>query len=310
MNHELFEKNLTEELSGANVPEGLIESTADFLRLSSLGLTSPRPPLVSLLAGPTGCGKTHFAYSLAKALHGPEGKLLRIDCGEFQMPHEIARLIGAPPGYLGHRETAPVLNQTALNRHTTDRSAYSVVLFDEIEKAAEQLFDLLLGVLDSGSLRLGDSSNTNFERTLILFTSNIGYTKSVQPGFACKPPDLAEKIDAAVRRTFRTEFVNRLDTIIAYPQITREGAKVVLVKFHTEAQVQCATQGIFLPDMDKKTLDSVLEEGYSIEYGTRELKRAHRKMVLAPFVRGLTLRGTIGTPASPRKTRVSAGRGL
>lgn len=309
MNHEIFERTLTEELSGASVPEGLIESTADLLRLSTLGLTAPRPPLVSLLAGPTGCGKTHFAYSVAKAIHGPEGKLLRLDCGELQMPHEIARLTGAPPGYLGHKETSPVLSQAALNRLTSDKSAYSVLLFDEIEKAAPQLFDLLLGVLDSGSLRLGDSSTVNFERTLILFTSNIGYTKSVQPGFTGKLPEIEEKINAAVRRTFRTEFVNRLDTIIAYPQITRDGAKVVLVKFHTEAQQKCATQGIYLPDMDEKTLDNVLEEGYSLEYGTRELKRAHRTMVLAPFVRGLAKGGVVGGSTRTRKTRISAGRG-
>src|SRR3954470_23238137 len=132
-----------------------------------------RPAGVFLLLGPTGTGKTRTVEALAEVLHGSPKNVLRIDCGEFQMDHEVAKLIGAPPGYLGHRETHPILTQQRLTGVTSEHSPLSLVLFDEIEKAAPSMTRVLLGVLDKGTLRLGDNSNVNFEKTLVFLTSNL-----------------------------------------------------------------------------------------------------------------------------------------
>src|SRR5271170_3323479 len=183
-----------------------------------------RPAGVFLLLGPTGTGKTRTVEALAEVLHGSQKNLLRVDCGEFQMEHEVAKLIGAPPGYLGHRETQPMLTQQKLNGVTTEKCNLSLVLFDEIEKAAPSMTRLLLGVLDKGVLRLGDNSSVNFERTLIFLTSNLGarsMRKEIHPDFgfeAMLPTErgqIAKKLESigasAVRRKFSPEFVNRLD---------------------------------------------------------------------------------------------------
>src|SRR3984957_9282333 len=146
-----------------------------YVQMHEAGLAPEgRPVGVFLLLGPTGTGKTRTVEVLAEALHGSEKSLLRVDCGEFQMEHEVAKLIGAPPGYLGHRETQPMLSQQKLNGVTSDRCSLSLVLFDEIEKAAPSMTRLLLGVLDKGVLRLGDNSTVNFEKSLVFLTSNLG----------------------------------------------------------------------------------------------------------------------------------------
>src|SRR5713101_2076030 len=145
-----------------------------------------RPVGIFLLLGPTGTGKTKTVEALAEILHGSEKNILKVDCGEFQMEHEVAKLIGAPPGYLGHRETQPMLTQQKLNAATSDSCPLSLVLFDEIEKAAPSMTRLLLGVLDKGVLRLGDNSTVNFEKSLVFLTSNLGareMMKELNPEF-------------------------------------------------------------------------------------------------------------------------------
>src|SRR6202451_403552 len=133
-----------------------------------------RPAGIFLLLGPTGTGKTKTVEALADVLHGSPKKLLKVDCGEYQMEHEVAKLLGAPPGYLGHRETQPLLTQQKLSAAASESCDLSIVLFDEIEKAAPTLMRLLLGVLDKGTLRLGDSTLVNFEKSMIFLTSNLG----------------------------------------------------------------------------------------------------------------------------------------
>src|SRR5450755_2774603 len=165
-----------------------------YIQIYQAGLAPEgRPVGVFLLLGPTGTGKTKTVEALAEVLHGSEKNVLKVDCGEFQMEHEVAKLIGAPPGYLGHRETQPILTQQKLNSVTSEKCALSIVLFDEIEKAAPSMTRLLLGVLDKATLRLGDNTAVNFERTLIFLTSNIGareLRKEVLPdfGFAAVAP--------------------------------------------------------------------------------------------------------------------------
>src|SRR5437762_12313493 len=158
-----------------------------YIQMFQAGLAAEgRPVGVFLLLGPTGTGKTKTVEALAEVLHGSEKNRLKVDCGEFQMEHEVAKLIGAPPGYLGHRETQPVLTQQKLNSVTSEKSALSIVLFDEIEKAAPSMTRLLLGVLDKATLRLGDNNVVNFERSLIFLTSNLGaqgMMKVLTPGF-------------------------------------------------------------------------------------------------------------------------------
>src|SRR5450432_2429224 len=164
-----------------------------------------RPAGVFLLLGPTGTGKTRTVEAIAELLHGSEKKLLKIDCGEFQMEHEMAKLIGAPPGYLGHRETTPLVTQQALTDVTSANCDLALVLFDEIEKAAQSLTKLLLGILDKAVLRLGDNTAVNFEKTLIFFTSNLGareMMKEINPamGFQSALPksrlDLNTKLES------------------------------------------------------------------------------------------------------------------
>ena len=155
--------------------EEALETIVPYVEMFEAGLAPEgRPGGVFLLLGPTGTGKTRTVEVLAKALHGSERQVLKVDCGEFQMEHEVAKLIGAPPGYLGHRETHPMLSQQKLNAVASERSPLSLVLFDEIEKAAPSFARILLGVLDRARLKLGDNTEVNFENSLIFLTSNLG----------------------------------------------------------------------------------------------------------------------------------------
>src|SRR5580700_1956603 len=158
-----------------------------YIQMYQAGLAPEgRPVGVFLLLGPTGTGKTKTVEALAEVLHGSEKNVLKVDCGEFQMEHEVAKLIGSPPGYLGHRETQPMLTQQKLNAVTSEKCSLSLVLFDEIEKAAPSMTRLLLGVLDKGILRLGDNSTVNFEKSLVFLTSNLGareMMREINPDF-------------------------------------------------------------------------------------------------------------------------------
>ncbi len=200
-----------------------------------------RPAGVFLLLGPTGTGKTRTVEALAEVLHGSQKNVLRVDCGEFQMEHEVAKLIGAPPGYLGHRETQPMLTQNKLAAIASEGCGLSLILFDEIEKAAPSMTRLLLGVLDKAVLRLGDNTSVNFERTLIFMTSNLGASamrREITPdfGFAKLVPaerrGLAKKLEgigmSAVRRKFSPEFVNRIDVSITYQPLKLDALKKIL----------------------------------------------------------------------------------
>src|SRR5580693_3644895 len=258
-----------------------------------------RPAGVFLLLGPTGTGKTRTVEALADVLHGSEKHMLKVDCGEFQMEHEVAKLIGAPPGYLGHRETPPMLTQQKLTSVTTESSDLSLVLFDEIEKAAPSMTRLLLGVLDKGVLRLGDNSSVNFEKSLVFLTSNLGareMMKEMNPDFgfqAVKGPNRAELTGKlqniallSVRKRFSPEFVNRIDAVITYQPLSVESLTTILglriVDLQTHVNTRLGNRSFTL-EVPPETRQFLIEKGTSSEYGARELNRTIHRYLTQPL---------------------------
>jgi len=258
-----------------------------------------RPVGVFLLLGPTGTGKTKTVEALAEVLHGSEKNVLKIDCGEYQMEHEVAKLIGAPPGYLGHRETQPMLTQQKLNAVTSEKCSLSIVLFDEIEKAAPTLTRLLLGILDRAILRLGDNTSVNFENSLIFLTSNLGareMVKEINPDFGFQSgvprerPDLTTKLESiglgAVRRRFSPEFVNRIDAVITYQPLDAESLATILDQQIAELQRHVNTRlgdRYFQIEVPFESRQFLLKKGTSPEYGARELKRTIHRFLTQPL---------------------------
>jgi len=189
------------------------------------GMNPPNRPIGTMLfLGPTGSGKTRVIEAAAEVLYGDSNAIVKIDCAEFQHSHEIAKLIGSPPGYLGHRETSPMLTQENLDRMHTDDMKISLVLFDEIEKASDSLWQLLLGILDKATLTLGDNRRVDFSHAMVIMTSNLGAREMSElisggigfaPGKGAKHPDndVDQKIYRtaveAARRKFSPEFMNR-----------------------------------------------------------------------------------------------------
>lgn len=286
-----------------------IDTIVPYVQMYQAGLSPEgRPVGVVLLLGPTGTGKTRTVEALAEVLHGSSKNLLKVDCGEFQMEHEVAKLIGAPPGYLGHRETQPMLTQAKVNAVASEESEISLILFDEIEKAAPSMTRLLLGILDKATLRLGDNSSVNFERSLIFLTSNLG-AKSIQrankPDFGfeamlpLKPFEDRAKLQsiglAAVRHKFSPEFVNRIDSVITYKPLDRAACEIILDQIlanfarliHNRLgmrafRLQCTIAG----------RSQLLDLGTSLEYGARELKRTVQRNFIQP-VAALVAQGQV-----------------
>jgi ATP-dependent Clp protease ATP-binding subunit ClpA len=255
------------------------------------GLAAPGRPVGSLLfLGPTGSGKTRTVEALAESLFGDPRAVVKIDCAEFQHSHEIAKLIGSPPGYLGHRETHPALSQDAIDQFQTPEVKLSFVLFDEIEKASDALWNLLLGILDKATLTLGDNRRVDFSRAIVFMTSNLGAKEmnailhpklgfSVVGPEANLPAKLASAGTEAARRRFTPEFMNRIDRVVTFQPLGRPELQQIL-DIELDAVRKRASLSFTL---DEDSRDLLLRDGTDIRYGARHLKRAVERLLVHPL---------------------------
>ena len=264
------------------------------------GMTDPNRPIGTFLfLGPTGTGKTRLVEATAEALLGDPRAVIKIDCGEFQHSHEIAKLIGSPPGYLGHRETHAALSQEALNHHHTESTRISFVLFDEIEKASDAVWNLLLGIMDKATLTLGDNRKVDFSQCMIFMTSNIGAADmeamvrpklGFTPGVAVADEALNGKISRAgieaMRRKFTPEFVNRIDKIAVFRPLGKsELDSVLTIELHRLQNRILTSQHAapFVFSVGDEARGYLLREGTNMKYGARHLKRAIERSVVHPL---------------------------
>lgn len=261
-------------------------------------LTLPGKPIGTLLfLGPTGSGKTRTVEAAAEVLFGDPQAMIKIDCAEFQHSHEISKLVGSPPGYLGHRETRPLLTQENLERFHTPKTKLTLVLFDEIEKASDALWQLLLGVLDKATLTLGDNSRVDFSQCIVVMTSNLGAREMSEItegklGFALRAVQ-SEELDArlarigieAARRKFSPEFMNRLDKVAVFHSLTREALRQVLdlELAAVQRRITSAGHGSFSLVCNECARDFLLAQGFDNRYGARPLKRAIERYLVIPL---------------------------
>ena len=291
-----FESSLRSKIVGQ--AEG-VQSLVDMYQVFCAGLNSPGRPVGNLLfLGPTGSGKTRIVEAAAEILFGDPRAIIKVDCAEFQHSHEIAKLIGSPPGYLGHRETHPLITQEALSASHTDKLKLSFLLFDEIEKASDALWQLLLGILDKATLTLGDNRRVDLSQTVIFLTSNLGggeITDLMNGGMGfVQPKDmpatgLDQKVERtaveAARRKFSPEFMNRLDKVVCFHPLKREQLQEVLdIELgQVQQRVLETAKGQFLFRVTGPGKEFLLQEGTDQRYGARHLKRAIERHVVYPL---------------------------
>ena len=292
-----FEMALRRRIVGQN---HAIEALVEIYQMFLAGLNAPARPIGNLLfLGPTGSGKTRVVEAMAEALFDNSRAFLKIDCAEFQHSHEIAKLIGSPPGYLGHKETHALLAQERLDQWHTPKLKLSILLFDEIEKASDSLWQLLLGILDKGVLTLGDNRQVDLSRCLIVMTSNLGaseMSKLAEGGFgfsranSCIEDFIDDRLNRtaveAARRKFAPEFMNRIDKVVVFKTLGPEQLREIL-----EIELGMVTQRIlnafagkeFVFYCTQQVKDLLLDQGTDAKYGARHLKRVIEKTVVLPL---------------------------
>jgi len=299
-----LQANLRKRIVGQ---EEAIRAIVSIYQMYLTGMNAPGRPIGNLLfLGPTGSGKTRIVEATAESLVNNSHAVIKIDCAEFQHSHEIAKLIGSPPGYLGHRETSPFLSQEMVNQYHTGTFKVSFVLFDEIEKASNALWNLLLGILDKGTLTLGDNRRVDFSRSMIFMTANLGASEmsalmSPTLGFnacdtGCKSrPGIVDeamsgKIErcglGAVRRTFTPEFINRLDKIVTFhPLGSAQLRKILDIELDAVQQriLAAAPSRSFVFQTTEKAKSFLLDQGIDMKYGARYLKRAIERLLVQPM---------------------------
>ncbi len=293
-----FENALRRKIVGQ---DQAVDKVVEIYQMFLAGLNPPGRPVGNLLfLGPTGSGKTRVVESMAESLFGDARACIKIDCAEFQHSHEIAKLIGSPPGYLGHRETHPLLTQEALNQWHTEKLKLSILLFDEIEKASDSLWQLLLGILDKATLTLGDNRRVDLSQCIIIMTSNLGASEMnglVEGGMGFSPTTvttvdakLDEKISRtaveAARRKFTPEFMNRIDKVVVFKTLRPEHLQQILeieLGMVQQRILMAAGANQFVFTCTPKVKSLLLHEGTDPKYGARHLKRSIEKNLVFPL---------------------------
>jgi ATP-dependent Clp protease ATP-binding subunit ClpB len=292
-----FESGLRRKIVGQ---DEAVQAVVDLYQVFRAGLNSPGRPVGNLLfLGPTGAGKTRVVEATAEVLFGDPRAVIKVDCAEFQHSHEIAKLIGSPPGYLGHRETHPLITQEALAQYHTEKLKISFLLFDEIEKASDALWQLLLGILDKATLTLGDNRRVDLSQTMIFMTSNLGggeISELMTGGMGFAPvvpadsrPRLDEKVEKtaseAAKRKFAPEFMNRIDKVVVFHPLRSEQLEQILeIELGmVQQRVLETAKGRFLFRVTQPAREFLLREGTDLKYGARHLKRAIERHVVYPL---------------------------
>ena len=298
-------QNFDQQLSALIIgQDNAVSSMGNVYQLFLAGMNQTNKPVGTLLfLGPTGSGKTRVVEAAADILFGDPNAVIKVDCAEFQHSHEIAKLIGSPPGYLGHRETSPLFTQENLDRFHTENIQLSLVLFDEIEKASDSLWKLLLGILDKGTLTLGDNRRVDFSRSLIIMTSNLGAREMSELmesriGFATAQQrnnldksqiDLDEKIHRtaiqAASRNFSPEFMNRIDKLVVFHSLNEGHFRQILdLELRAlEARIMRSARTKFFFSCSDSVKELLLHEGMDKRYGARHLKRSIERLLVMPM---------------------------
>jgi len=294
-----FEDKLSSFIVGQ---ERAVRRMSGLFQIYLAGMNNPARPVGTLLfLGPTGSGKTRVVEAAAQVLFGEPHAVVKIDCAEFQHSHEIAKLIGSPPGYLGHRETSPMLTQENLDKAHTEETKLTFVLFDEIEKASDALWQLLLGILDKATLTLGDNRRVDFSKTVVIMTSNLGAREMSEMisggiGFA---PTKAQKnaddneIDAKIYRTaleaakrkFSPEFMNRIDKVVVFRSLKEHHLRQILdIELRgVQERITDSAGTKFVFECTDIAKEFLLGEGIDLKYGARHLKRAIERFLVYPL---------------------------
>ena len=278
-----LEKNLHERVIGQNEA---VEAVAKAIRRGRVGLKDPNRPIGSFLfLGPTGVGKTELSKALAECLFGKEDSMIRIDMSEYMEGHSVSKLIGSPPGYVGFEEGGQLTEKIR-------RNPYSVILFDEIEKAHPDVMNMLLQILDDGRLTDSNGRTVNFKNTVIIMTSNVGarlITDKKSLGFSAENSDdkiqsqkeyenTKKDVLAELKKQFRPEFINRIDEIIVFHKLQKEEIKQIIDIMLKQVQKRLEAQDIKI-EIDDKVKDKIAESGVDTNYGARPLRRAIQNMI-------------------------------
>ncbi|MCY7375214.1 MAG: AAA family ATPase [Pyrinomonadaceae bacterium] len=294
-----FEDKLSSFIVGQ---ERAVRRMSGLFQIYLAGMNNPARPVGTMLfLGPTGSGKTRVVEAAAQVLFGEPHAVVKIDCAEFQHSHEIAKLIGSPPGYLGHRETSPMLTQENLDKAHTDENKLTFVLFDEIEKASDALWQLLLGILDKATLTLGDNRRVDFSKTVVIMTSNLGareMSEMISGGIGFAPTKTNKEADdneidtkiyrtalEAAKRKFSPEFMNRIDKVIVFRSLKEHHLRRILdIELRgVQERITDSAGTKFIFECTVPAKEFLLGEGIDLKYGARHLKRAIERFLVYPL---------------------------
>lgn len=294
-----FEDNLSSFIVGQ---ERAVRRMSGLFQIYLAGMNNPSRPIGTMLfLGPTGSGKTRVVEAAAQVLFGEPHSVVKIDCAEFQHSHEIAKLIGSPPGYLGHRETSPMLTQENLDKAHTDNTKLTFVLFDEIEKASDALWQLLLGILDKATLTLGDNRRVDFSKTVVIMTSNLGareMSEMISGGIGFAPTKSNKNQDdneidtkiyrtalEAAKRKFSPEFMNRIDKVVVFRSLKEHHLRRILdIELRgVQDRITDSAGTKFIFECTEPAKEFLLGEGIDLKYGARHLKRAIERFLVYPL---------------------------